>query len=144
MSGRSKHRRDELWLPAIDPATGKLVQVQISHGRLQAMARFGQAHVLECAYIVPEILERPSAIFEGLKRDQDEDSMGAPGWRCYCGRPSVAFNRDGSERRPFPQQIFMVFVNQERIAYNWRWEKADPDNLNLPLNCAARFVRRSL
>ncbi len=87
------------------------------------------------------ILQRPTAIFQGLRRDEDEDRTGA-GWRCYSGRPDKAFAADGTERRPYPGQVFLVFVNDEGVAYNWRWEKADPDNPDLPVDHAIRFKQR--
>jgi hypothetical protein len=31
------------------------------------------------------------------------------------------------------------FVNEDRVAYNWRWEKVDDDNPNLPWNYKKRF-----
>jgi hypothetical protein len=37
-----------------------------------------------------------------------------------------------------------VFVNDERVAYNWRWEHADPDDHRLPVGYKDRFRDRSL
>lgn len=66
------------------------------------------------------------------------------GWRCYCGIPEFAYHSDGTERRPYPGQVYLVFVNDEGVAYNWRWEKADPDDPNLPQNFETRFKTRLL
>lgn len=41
-----------------------------------------------------------------------------------------------------PNQVYLVFVNDEGVAYTWRWEKADPDDLNLPQNHPQRFKKR--
>ncbi len=84
------------------------------------------------------ILEQPTAIFEGLRRDEDEDKWGS-GWRCYCGRPTQSYRSDGSVSPPYPGQIYLVFVNDERVAYNWRWKKADLDRPNLPAGYLSRF-----
>jgi hypothetical protein len=46
---------------------------------------------------------------------------------------------DGLEANPDPGRVFLVFVNDEGIAYNWRWEIADPENVNLPREYATRF-----
>ena len=75
------------------------------------------AHAKECGIIVPMILEQPTAIFEGLRQDEDEDRHGY-GWRCYCGIPEHAYHSDGTERPAYPGQIYLVFVNEERVAYN--------------------------
>ena len=109
----------------------------------QTVARRGMGHAKECAYTVPMILLRPTAIFQGLREDEDEDVRGT-GWRCYCGVPEKAYRPDGTERPPYPEQVFLVFVNEDRVAYNWRWESADPDDLDLPENHNARFKTRLL
>ena len=93
--------------------------------------------------IVPMILQQPTAIFEGLRQDEDEDSRGM-GWRCYCGIPEHAYHSNGTQRNPYPGQVYLVFVNDERVAYNWRWEKADPDDPKVPENHEARFKTRLL
>lgn len=136
-------RRELILLDAINPEDGKVCKVQISHDRMMAVARRSIGHAKECGYIVPAILQRPTAIFEGLKSDEDEDRRGV-GWRCYCGSPSTAYRTDGSETSPWHEQVFLVFVNIEKVAYNWRWEKADSDDPNLPINHTERFKRRLL
>lgn len=70
MAERKKSRRYYLSLQALDPATGKLdAEVQISYDRMQAVGRRSLGHAKECGYIVPAILQRPKAVFEGLRRD---------------------------------------------------------------------------
>lgn len=130
-------------LDACDPDTGKSCIVQISFDRMQTVARRGMGHAKECAFTVPEILVRPTAIFEGLTQDHDEDRRGI-GWRCYCGRPSKGYRADGTECPPFPNQVYLVFVNAECVAYNWRWEKCDPAQPDLPIGHADRFKKRLL
>src|SRR5690606_36045953 len=97
----------------------------------------------ECCFIVPFILLNPTAVFEGLRQDEDEDRSGV-GWRCYCGIPENAYRRDGSSRPSYPGQVYLVFVNDEQVAYNWRWEKADPEDFQLPNGHETRFKKRLL
>ena len=85
----------------------------------------------------------PYGNFEGLRMDEDEDRKGV-GWRCYCGIPEHAYLRDGTEIRPYTEQIYLVFVNEDRIAYNWRWEKSEPDNPRFPILHQERFKRQLL
>jgi len=40
--------------------------------------------------------------------------------------------------------VYLVFVNEEGVAYNWRWEKCDADDLTLPIDHATRFRKRIL
>ncbi len=100
-------------------------------------------HAKECAYVVPMILQQPTAVFEGLRRDEDEDRTGY-GWRCYCGIPERAYSADGTAMRPYPGQVYLVFVNDEGVAYNWRWEPADPEDPRLPAGYQDRFRRQLL
>lgn len=98
---------------------------------------------MECGHIVPAILKCPTAIFEGLRRDEDEDRQGC-GWRCYCGIPEHAYHMDGTMRTPYRDQIYLIFINDEHVAYNWRWEKSDPNDLRLPVDHDSRFRQRLL
>jgi hypothetical protein len=45
---------------------------------------------------------------------------------------------------PWPGQVFLVFVDDDGIIYNWRWEKADSQDLRLPENHGRRFEERLL
>ncbi len=101
------------------------------------------AHAKECGFIVPMILQKPTSVFEGLRLDEDEDQRGV-GWRCYCGIPNNAYNSDGSSRATYTNQVYLVFVNDANVAYNWRWERADSDDPSLPENHVQRFKKRLL
>lgn len=93
-------RCDYLTLLAVEPKDGSTTcEIQISYDRMQAVARRSMGHAKECAFIVPQILQKPTAIFEGLRRDEDEDRQGY-GWRCYCGVPEHSFRRDGMSAPP--------------------------------------------
>jgi len=129
---------------AVEPSDGTLsCEIQISFDRMQAVGRRSMGHAKECGIILPMILAQPTAIFEGLRKDEDEDRVGY-GWRCYCGVPQKSYRSDGTEGRPYPGQVYLVFVNDERVAYNWRWEKSDPDHPNLPIDYQNRFKQRLL
>lgn len=144
MGSSESSRREFVKLPALNPADGKFSDVvQISHDRMQTVARRSLGHAKECALIVPMILRQPTSIFEGLRRDEDEDRRGF-GWRCYCGIPEKAYNVDGTPRTAYPGQVYLVFVNDEWVAYNWRWEKSDPEDFTLPQNYMTRFKQRLL
>ena len=143
MPDKKGSRRDYLQLEALDPETGGKASVQVSFDRMQAVGRRSMAHAKECGIIVPMILQHPTAVFEGLREEDDEDPRGV-GWRCYCGIPASAYHSDGTERSPYPGQIYLVFVNDEEVAYNWRWEKADEDDPQLPQNYNQRFNKRLL
>lgn len=115
MPDQESTRRSRLTLRAIDPVDGKECQVFVSFDRMQAVGRRSLGHAKECGYIVPAILQHPTAIFEGLRRDADEDTRGF-GWRCYCGVPAQAFRSDGTAIKPYTNQVFLVFVNDQSVA----------------------------
>jgi hypothetical protein len=108
---------------------------------MQTVGRRSLGHAKECGYCVPEVLQNPSAVFQGLRKDEDEDPSGA-GWRCYCGIPTHSYDADGMAAPPRRGQVYLVFVNDEQVAYNWRWEKADPDDGRLPIGHSERFKER--
>lgn len=110
---------------------------------MMVVAKRGLGHASECGRIMPAILINPTAIFEGLRRDDDEDKYGY-GWRCYCGVPANSYRRDGTQAPPYPGQVYLVFVNDENVIYNWRWEKSDPDDPRLPIDHTNRFRTRRL
>jgi hypothetical protein len=141
MGRTERTRRDYLALKSLDPIKGGTCGVWISYERMQTVAKRSLGHASECAFLLPDILQRPSAVFEGLRWDEDEDPSGY-GWRCYCGIPSRAYRTDGAERPVWAGEVFLVFVNDEGIAYNWRWEKADEDEPDLPRRFKTRFKKR--
>ena len=141
MPDKSQSRRDGLTIAAINPVDGKQCSVLMLHSRLQLVAKLGMGHVKEAGYIVPTILQSPAAVFEGLRREEDDDKWGE-GWRCYCGIPKCAYREDGSERTPYPGQVFLVFVTSGGEVYNWRWERGDQVDARLPEKHDERFTRR--
>ena len=143
MSEKNLSRREMLTLEAIDPSDGKPCGILVSFDRMQHVAKRGMGHANEAAYLLPETLQKPTAIFEGLRRESDEDMRGC-GWRCYCGVPTRSFRPDGSEGPPYRNQVYLVFVNDQHVAYNWRWEKADGSNPKLPIGHEFRFKTRLL
>jgi len=128
---------------AVHPRDGKPFSIQVSYAKLQAARRRSLGQVLEAAHLVPEVLQKPLAVFQGLRREADEPERGE-NWLCYCGRPARAYHANGRPRPPWPGEVFLVFVNDERIAYNWYWTEADPKDANLPLDHSVRFKERVL
>jgi len=143
MPEHPQSRRQYLQFDAVDPHDGKPITVQISHERLLVVARRSMGQANEARFIVPHVLQKPAAVFEGLKQDEDEDRRGV-GWRCYCGIPPHSYGTDGTVGPPYNGQVYLVFVNQEGVADNWRWERADPASPALPIDHQTRFKTRLL
>lgn len=130
-------------LDAINPYDGTQWEVWISHQRMDVVAKQGMGHAKELAFVVPAVLAKPTAVFEGLTSDKDEDRHGV-GWLCYVGTPDRSYRRDGSQAPPWEGEVFLVFVNEERVAYQWGWEECDPADPDLPIDHQARFKQRVL
>ena len=114
MPSKGTSRRDYIMLLAVEPKDGTTTcEVQISFNRMQTVGRRSLGHAKECGLILPMILQKPTAIFEGLRRDEDEDRWGF-GWRCYCGVPDQSYRSDGTSVPPYHGQVYLVFVNDER------------------------------
>lgn len=137
------HRDSEHYhtLKAKSPNGDSMWDVHISFKRLEFVSKKSKGAVLEAAHVVPEVLENPSAIFEGLRRDEDEDEHGN-GWMCYCGLPTTAYNKNGTPINPWPDEVFMVFLNADCVAYHWYWHKRDRTLPDHPDGHETRFRRR--
>lgn len=141
MANEGQGRRERLTLQAIDPETGEPFEVLISSERLKEVGRRSQGQIKEAAYVLPQVLQGDGPVFEGLCRDEDEDRRGV-GWRCYCLQPDSSYTQDGIKKAPRLGQVFLVFLNEDRVAYNWRWETAAADDPNLPADHEGRLKRR--
>lgn len=143
MSGES--RREPLERLAINPETGKLdLMVTFDIGRIKNLARRERKADIMRAALVDNALAYPKAIFRGIRFEEDEQhSCSSPGWLCYCGCPPIDFRFSGEETAPPPRKVFLVFVNENKIIYDWRWELSDFDAWDkgqyLPANYQNRF-----
>ena len=140
---KAKTRREYLTRQAIDPSDGTEYDILISYNRIQGLGRISRGHTMECAYNMPYVLLHPTAIFEGLCQEEDEDGRGV-GWRCYCGSPECRYLKDGTPEERKPKRVFVVSINHEKVAYNWRWTKCSEDDEKLPMGHGTRFKRRLL
>jgi hypothetical protein len=141
MSKDNAPRRAGQTFEAIAPGDGKRCEVRVTTEKIQSLVKRGMGAIKEAGVIVPFILLHPTAIFEGLCREEDEDKRGVV-WLCYCGIPTCDFTPEGREVNARVGRVFLVFVNDECVAYNWRWERADSENSRLPLDVENRFRRQ--
>jgi hypothetical protein len=123
-------RREPFTFDAFDPPSGTC-KVYIRERRLLTIAKLGKWRLLEARELVPKVLEDSSVIFEGSRWEGDEDKD-RPGWRCYCVKPAFMYDKRGDQVESDPNQVFLVFVNDDRVAYNSRWEFAHEDDTEIP------------
>lgn len=124
---------------AINPDDGAPRLVYVPKARLRAIALRGPGHRLEAARTVPRVLSIPGAIFRGVRHESERE------WLCYSGVPPNAFDGPtGEEIRAPAGMVFLVFVTDRRVVYNWRWEWADSRRPESPIDWEERFDERAL
>lgn len=146
-AAQSRHvgRSDRTYFDAINPLDGARFQVAITHRRALWVAQRGEGAIKEMTFLAKGALLEFKQIFEGIRWDVDEDKDAASdGWLCYCARPSKAYRKDGRDCDPPEDMVFLVFVNQDRVAYNWQWVDCDPSNPDLPIDWQSRFKKKAL
>ena len=131
-------------IQALNPENEKLFGLKLSNGRMHAVAQRGEGAVCEMAHIVTDTLVKPKAIFQGLCRDEDEPHNDySLGWLCYSAIPTNAYLEDGRVVAPWKDQVFLVYVNDDKVVYNWRWDIADKTNLFLPIGFQTKFKKKA-
>ncbi len=107
--------------------------VRFSSRPIQRAKRMGRGAELECAYLVPDVLQHPRHVWRGLRWDDDPIlSGGVEGWLCYCKIPPYSYGKDGKRNPPRPNRVFIVVVDTDLIVYNWWWVPCDPDDPECP------------
>lgn len=138
---RFKMRTGYASVDAICPFDGGKWNVLVSPQRIAFINKIGGAFRYESRLIVPAVLKKPAAIFEGVRRDEDENKgSDVLGWLAYLGYCECGYGDDGAATEP-PGDPYLVFVDEERVAYNWRF---DEDDLLTPDVFEHRFRKKLL
>ena len=121
------------------------MEVLIPKRLIERAKRLGKGGIFELAQLVTWVLLNPRKIYEGLRRDDDDDPGETDGWLCYSAAPEFAFDYETGERCSRPNRVLLVFVNKERVAYHWRWELEAPEQPGVPADCnEERFVKEKM
>ena len=116
----------------------------LSHDRLHRVCSRSIGQTKEAKFLVPEVLQKPKGIFEGLRKEEDQRYTKTEGWLCYCGIPSCAYARNGNKIEPRQNEVLLVFVDIEKVAYLWYWDACDDKDPNIPIDWEMRFKVRRL
>ena len=122
----------------IDPHDGTRWDIRVSNKRMDLIVKRSVGQAEELAHVMPQVLQCPDAIFQGLREEGEDD------WLCYCGTPDCAYTKEGAQTPGRPGQVYLVFVNADRVAYRSWWEKWDDDNHKNPCNYETRFRKQVL
>jgi len=108
-------------------------EFKISERRLQNVLKGATHHKFLDAYLIKEVMESPILIFKGLERTNQWKGL------CYIGKPENRYH-DQNTTTPFPPGfLFMVFIDENSIIFDWRVEKCDPVNHKYPEKAQSRF-----
>lgn len=127
-------RRGALAVPAIDPRDGAEWELRIWKDLLETKAKIYPWEPLVFQHCVMHILKYPTAIFRGVRSEDTQDTL-----LCYCGLPPNTYADRGVRKPAREGFLFVVYVNEHREIYNWRWEKCDADSAHLPLDYKTRY-----
>jgi len=107
---------------------------------LAALEEFGPAEKHEDGRFVYECVSQPDAIFEGLKRGRQEDSL------CYSVRPTHDPMDPDAETLPRYSFAFLTFVRPGvggYVVFDRGWREEDSNLPGQPLNWQTDFTRRT-
>jgi len=95
---------------ALEPISRKTYTVRVSQRAILAAKRRNRGAVLECIYLVPNVLQAPRHVWGGLRWDDDSmfnDSPGwGPAWLSYCKIPSCSYSRGWNKATPAIESRF--------------------------------------
>ena len=142
-TSKEKQRRGYSSLDAIDPNDGGKWHVLLSDDKMDWVASQGRGAALELPkpFVGRCFIREPYfAEIRDLERDLVEDQ-----WLCYVACPQHAYDhKTGEKRRPWPGEVFMVFVTDDRIVFGWYWCECDQHDSRLPADHEDRFRERLL
>ena len=143
MAAKPTLKSGELRYAAFHPNTTPFT-VRVTRQKLHHWASLGEWRLRELEVSVSEVLEQPAVIFEGLRKEEDDNKgPDGAGWWCYAGIPSTRFvDYGGGARKPAENEVLLVFVTDREVAYNIRWEKVEFNQEWLRAEHPERFQRR--
>lgn len=94
-------------------------------------------------YLVPEVVESPDGVWEGLNRPDKKSAY------CYCGRVKRRYLRDITVDIPFPKgKVFVVHVGERRasggqlVIVDWTWDTESNGEPGFPEDHNTRYGRQ--
>lgn len=138
---KDKTRVNYIPLEAIDPRDGKPWTVLLSRDKLQTVAgRIWAAKTL--GHLVPWVLQNPLAIFAGIREKDETQQIDDDCWLVYVASPPHRYLSPDVTAPPPSDMVFCVYLTDERVIFNWRWERADADGSGLPRGHSERYRHR--
>jgi hypothetical protein len=119
-----------------DPRGERRISLRISRERADKLLKYYPIKFFQLR-TVREVVRKPDRIYWGLREEESEEEHGH-GW-CYVGFPPRVADGPASSYPLRKGDAFLVFVDRLRRAYEWRVERADPEEPLAPEGAASRF-----
>ncbi len=104
-------------IPGLSPDGKSAWDFHVDSKKVDFVKRTSTGAVYEFAKNVPFVMNDLNAIvFQGIRTDGHQEGL------CYMGWPHRRFGAEGNELPVKDEECFLVFINEERIIYHWRWE----------------------
>lgn len=124
----------------LDPSGNPGASFFIDRTELDIIQQDGPEWKLEDARFIAEAVQEPDAIFEGLLRPRQENSL------CYSVRVTHDPNEPESQALPRYGYVFLVFARLGVggfVVFDWEWREEDADHPGHPTGWPDDFERRS-
>ena len=108
--------------------------VRISREAAEVVCDQGPVGKFHDLFLVPDLLDDPHFICEGLRRKGAEKHL------CYVGRPQFRKREDGQSQEAPMNRVFLVFVSSKGTLLKWRWDEMGKTS-SLREFCEGRFER---
>ena len=124
---------------AVDPVDGTEMAVLLPSRIIRWAHRQGKGALVELHESVSRVLIEPRGLFQGIRRDHEDESGHTDGWLCYSGDPDTRYDYRTGETIDRGLRVYMVYLNKEKVIYHVRWEKEDSIVPGLPADRDNRF-----
>ena len=122
--------RDYIPVPAQSPFGGReTIEVCVSRRMLLHLEKYGPARKFYDCQSLPDVLEEPAVIFEGLCRTPFEKGF------CYSCVPPFRWLDDQEKGKVPPRKVFLAYVVRLEDSFfvlDWNWRPADPSKPSYP------------
>ena len=114
------------------------VTFYVRKAEIDDLRAHGPQEKLDNARFLEECMANPDAIFSGLRRPEQDESL------CYSVRPTrdqdeTPVSTDSMPRYGFAFLAFVRVANMGYVIFDWEWRQEDPDHPGRPIHWQQRF-----
>jgi hypothetical protein len=132
---------DYIPIPAKSPYTGRDdATVLVSRAMIDDLEAKGQTRAFYDAYLLPDAVENPVVILEGLNRTGFQNGF------CYCSVPKTRWLDEQTKMPVPPLKVFVVLVapvGNDLHVLHWEWRFVDLKRPGYPKKWNTDFVRQA-